>query len=165
MKGPAEKLYLMRSYTLRGGKIHPVVATALILSICLAGCAQVTVPTGSNNVDTPTVLTGSIPTPSDQAYSDVNADDRAVIAENLDTLSGDLDLSEESKDVMLSWLNPVSGNSGTLTKIETATFDATGCLSFHTTANTIAGIKLYSGTACRDVTQRFAVTALSVTDT
>ncbi len=164
MKGPSEILYLMRSYTLRRGKIHPLVAAASLLSICLAGCAQVTVPMGSNNVDTPTVLTGSIPSPSDEAYSDVNAEDRAVIAENLDTLSGELDLSEESQNVMLSWLNPVSGNSGTLTKIETGTFDATGCLSFHTTANTIAGIRLYSGTACRDITRRFAVTALSVTD-
>lgn len=154
----------MRSYTLGGGKIQPLVAAALALAVCLAGCTQVTVPTGSNNVDTPTVLTGSIPSPSDQAYSDVNADDRAVIAENLNTLSDELDLTEADQDVMLSWLNPVSGNSGTLTQIETGTFDATGCLSFRTTANTIAGIKLYSGTACRDITQRFAVTALSVTD-
>ena len=154
----------MRSYTLRRGKIHPLVAAALSLLFCAAGCTPVTVPTGSNEVDTPTVLTGSIPSASDQAYSDVNADARAVIAENLDTLSGEMDLTEESKDVMLSWLNPVSGNSGTLTKIETGTLDSTGCLSFHTTANTIAGIKLYSGTACRDITQRFAVTALSVTE-
>ncbi|MCV0429772.1 MAG: pyridoxamine 5'-phosphate oxidase, partial [Roseibium sp.] len=60
--------------------------------------------------------------------------------------------------------NASSGNSGTLTNIDTAALSDTGCISFQTTANTIAGIKLYSGTACRDITQKFAVTTLIVAD-
>ncbi|MET1414160.1 RT0821/Lpp0805 family surface protein [Roseibium sp. HPY-6] len=154
----------MRSYTVRRNKIQSLVGLLLLLGCCLAGCARVTVPIGSNNVETPTVLTGSIPSPTDQAYADVDADDRAVIAENLDTFAPSANETAADQEVLLSWLNPISGNSGTLTKIDVDNLGETGCLSFETTANTIAGIRLYSGTACRDITQKFAVTALSVAD-
>ena len=56
------------------------------------------------------------------------------------------------------------GNSGTLSNINASTYSETGCLGFQTTANTIVGIKLYSGTACRDITQKFAVTSLTVAE-
>ena len=162
--GAVRKMFRMRSYTLKCNKIQPFVGFAGLLGCLLAGCAQVTVPVGSNNVDTPTVLTGSIPSTTDQAYSDVDAEDRAVIAENLDTLGPSLIKGDTDEDVLLSWLNPISGNSGTVTSIDAGGLGETGCLSFQTTANTIAGIRLYSGTACRDISQKFAITALSVAD-
>lgn len=157
-------MFRMRSYTLTYNKIQPFMGIIALLGSLIAGCAQVTVPIGSNNVDTPTVLTGSIPSSTDQAYTDVNAEDRAVIAENLDSLDQTLDNYDAGQDVLLSWLNPISGNSGTVTSIKADGLTETGCLSFQTTANTIAGIRLYSGTACRDISQKFAVTALSVAD-
>jgi hypothetical protein len=157
-------MYRMRSYTAGHIKIHPFVALLLTLGLSLGGCSQVTMQMGSNNLDSPTLLTGSIPSASDVAYSDINEDDRSIIAQNLDMLGADLAAGQSAEGVNLTWLNSVSGNSGTLAQIDTTTLSNTGCLGFKTTANTITGIKLYSGTACRDITQRFAVTALNVVD-
>lgn len=157
-------MYRMRSYTAGHIKIHPFVAILLALGISLGGCSQVTMEMGSNNLDSPTVLTGSIPSPADVAFADINEGDRGIIAQNLDLLGAELAEGKPAEGMTLTWLNSVSGNSGTLTQINTSVLSETGCLGFKTTANTIAGIKLYSGTACRDVTQRFAVTALTVVD-
>ncbi|MHA7774045.1 RT0821/Lpp0805 family surface protein [Roseibium sp. M-1] len=158
----------MRSYTAGHIKIHPFVAILLTLGAALGttlgGCSQVTMEMGSNNLDSPTVLTGSIPSATDVAYADINEDDRSIIAQNLDLFGQDLAAGKSADGVTLSWLNSISGNSGTLAQIDAAVLNETGCLNFKTTANTIAGIKLYSGTACRDITQRFAVTALTVVD-
>ncbi|MBN9669275.1 pyridoxamine 5'-phosphate oxidase [Labrenzia aggregata] len=132
------------------------------MAATLGGCSQVTVPMGSNNVDTPTVITGAISSSTDIAYSDVDEKDREIISQNLDLVAEHLDSGQAVDGLALPWLNAVSGNSGTLTEIDTNVFGETGCLFFKTTANTIAGIKLYSGTACRDVSRKFAVTALTV---
>ncbi|PVB63203.1 pyridoxamine 5'-phosphate oxidase [Labrenzia sp. 011] len=121
-------------------------------------------PMGSNNVDTPTLLTGSIESSSDVAYADIDDEDRKVIAENLDAIAPELTAGTTIEDLTLPWLNAISGNSGTLSKLDASSLGETGCVSFETTANTIAGIKLYSGTACRDVVKKFAVTTLSVAD-
>ncbi|GAB4524622.1 MAG: hypothetical protein Tsb0019_26650 [Roseibium sp.] len=137
-------------------------AVVALLGGGLGGCSQISVPVGSNNVDTPTLLTGSIPSAADVAYSDVDEEDRGIIAAKFDSIGLDLGNSEPASGLTLPWLNALSGNSGTLSGIDSTTLAATGCLTFRTTANTIAGIKLYEGTACRDVTGRFAVTALNV---
>ncbi|WP_208985949.1 RT0821/Lpp0805 family surface protein [Labrenzia sp. OB1] len=154
----------MRSYTAGNIKIQLFVAILVIFGQALGGCSMVSMPMGSNNIDSPTLLTGSIGSSSDVAYADINDDDRQIIAENLDAIGPELAAGNTAEDLTLPWLNAVSGNSGTLSKLETASLGDTGCLSFETTANTIAGIKLYSGTACRDVAQKFAVTTLSVSD-
>jgi len=157
-------MYRMRSYTRGHKKIQPFVIATLAFASVVAGCARVNVPIGSNNVDTPTVLTGSVSSSADQAYSDISAEDRSIIAENLDTLDTALSASDAEESAVLSWQNPTSGNSGTLTDLNADSLGETGCVSFKTTANTIAGIRLYSGTACRDITQKFSVTTLSVAD-
>ncbi|WP_417708470.1 RT0821/Lpp0805 family surface protein [Roseibium aggregatum] len=154
----------MRSYTAGHMKIQPLAALCVALATALGGCSQFSVPMGSNNIDSPTLLTGSIPSASDVAYADINEDDRSVIAQNLDTIGPDLTAGKPTDALSLTWLNSISGNSGTLSSINASTFSETDCLGFKTTANTIVGIKLYSGTACRDVTQKFAVTSLNVAD-
>lgn len=153
----------MRSYTAGNSKFQHLVFAIGCAGLLLSGCSQVTVPMGSNDIDTPTVITGSITSPIDVAYSDISAEDRDVIAENLDIIEPEL-LSgyEATSGLTLPWLNSISGNSGTVSAINTEIFGETGCVNFKTTANTIAGIKLYSGTACRDVSEKFAVTALTV---
>jgi len=157
-------MYRMRSYTAAHLKIHPLATVLVLLGALLGGCSQVSVPMGSNNVDTPTVLTGSIPSAADVAYSDINDGDRGIIAAHLDSLGVNLTTDQPIAELTLPWLNSVSGNSGTLSAIDFALLPDTGCLTFRTTANTIAGIKLYDGTACRDVTRKFAVTVLTVAD-
>jgi hypothetical protein len=152
----------MRSYIAGHLKIQLFVAVAALLGAGLSGCSQMSVPVGSSNVDTPTLLTGSIPSASDVAYSDVDEDDRGIIAAKFDAIGQELQSGQPSSGLSLPWLNAASGNSGTLSAIDTSTLAAAGCLTFRTTANTIAGIKLYEGTACRDITGRFAVTALTV---
>jgi len=156
-------MYRMRSYTVGPFKIQHFVAVAGVLGT-LGGCSQVTVPMGSNNVDTPTVITGSIMSSTDIAYSDIDEEDRAIISQNLDLIGDDLASGNPVGELALPWLNALSGNSGTLTEIDTNAFGETGCVFFKTTANTIAGIKLYAGTACRDVSRKFAVTALTVAE-
>ncbi|WP_299811421.1 RT0821/Lpp0805 family surface protein [uncultured Roseibium sp.] len=154
----------MRSYTVGNIKIQFFVAVLVVFGQALGGCSMVSMPMGSNNSDSPTLLTGSIGSSTDVAYADINSDDRKIIAENLDAIGPELAAGSTAEDLTLPWLNDISGNSGTLSKLDTATLGETGCLSFETTANTIAGIKLYSGTACRDLAQKFAVTTLSVAD-
>ncbi|GGB51422.1 hypothetical protein GCM10011316_24300 [Roseibium aquae] len=123
-----------------------------------AGCSQVTVPLGSTDVETPMLLTGAISSGTDIAYADIGQDDRAFIAEAIGSaLSSDLDLA----GVRVPWSNPDSGNSGTLTDLDTDALAQTGCLGFSTTANTIAGVQIYSGTACRDARNAVLITGLS----
>jgi hypothetical protein len=168
-----EKGYLvmrhMRSYTARHNKIYPLkshsaVVCAALLGMCLAGCGQMGMQVGTDDLKTPTILTGSIQSAADVAYSDLSPEDRKTIAANLDALESDLERGSDLDGLSLPWLNAISGNSGTVSEIMPSAFIQTGCLTFKTTANTIAGIKLYSGTACRDITQKFAVTALAVAD-
>lgn len=140
------------------------VSAAMILATT-AGCGQVSMQLGSADVETPMVITGSINTGVETAHSDIDLADREVIAEVLDTManpSGVVALTETRPGAR--WLNRESGNSGTVSKIDTSQIDETGCLGFQTTANTIAGVKLYQGTACRDITQRMVITSLSVAD-
>ncbi len=159
----------MRSYTARHNKIYPlknrsVMVFAVLLGGALAGCGQMGMQVGTDDLKTPTVLTGSIPSAADVAYSDLSPEDRLAIAANLDALNADLERGSNLDGLSLPWLNAISGNSGTVSEVSSSAFTQTGCLTFKTTANTIAGIKLYSGTACRDITQKFAVTALAVAD-
>ncbi|WP_208999218.1 RT0821/Lpp0805 family surface protein [Roseibium sediminis] len=115
---------------------------------------------GSNDVDTPTILTGSIPSNTDVAYADVDERDREILALTLDSAS--VDPADQIKpDQTLAWTNPESGNSGTISNVNLSALTDTGCLEFDTTANTIAGIKIYHGTACRDISQRMVITALA----
>lgn len=136
---------------------------ALVFGGVLSGCVQVTVPVGKRSVDKPTTLTGSIPSSTYQTNYDIGVDDRAVIAQNLDTIDPQLDKGIDDQAAFLSWKNPISGNTGTLMKIDASGLWRTGCLNFQTTANTITGIRLYTGTVCRDDAGKFAVTSLSVT--
>ncbi|MEP1931606.1 MAG: RT0821/Lpp0805 family surface protein [Roseibium sp.] len=154
----------MRSYTARPTKIQPLMLSMVALGMIVAGCSQVSMQMGSADVAEPTLLTGSISSNSDVAFADISSDDRLIIAKNLDELSGDLREGSDLTELSLPWLNTASGNSGTVSAVDETTFGQTGCLNFRTTANTIVGIKLYSGTACRDITQKFAVTTLTVVE-
>jgi len=159
----------MRSYTARPNKIqslklHCAMVCAIVAGFSLAGCSQMGMQVGTDDVTSPTILTGSIPSATDVAYSDLTPEDRQAIAANLDGLETDLGQGADLADLSLPWLNSSSGNSGTVSSISPAIYAQTGCLSFKTTANTIAGIKLYSGTACKDITRKFTVTALAVAD-
>jgi len=150
-----------RSYTARRRKIQPPAFSQLglcvVLGLGLSACAQVTVPLGSADVETPMLLTGSIPSTTDIAYADIDGQDRVFMAE---ALSIGLDSDIETTSLLIPWNNPNSGNSGTLSNIKADTLSQTGCLSFSTTANTIAGVRLYEGTACRDATSRLIITEL-----
>lgn len=160
------KMRCMRSYTARPLKIQPrhltPLAGVLVFALGVSGCSRISMPVGANDVATPTILTGSIPSPLDEAYSDISSYDRQIIASQLDSLDRDLAEGSDLQSLSIPWQNGSSGNSGTLSAVDTATYSQTGCLSFRTTANTIAGVKLYAGTACRDITRKFAVTELTV---
>jgi len=160
MKG--RKMARARSYTALGQKIQPFanpkVWLCAALGLGLAACGQVTVPLGSADVETPMLLTGSIPSTADIAYADIGPTDRLFIAQ---ALSGGLTSGADTASALIPWTNPESGNSGTLSGIDTATLDQTGCLGFSTTANTIAGVRIYKGTACRNASSRLLVTELT----
>ncbi|SHL51623.1 RT0821/Lpp0805 family surface protein [Roseibium suaedae] len=156
------------SYDAVKTKFQKVRFAPVALACVLAGCGQVSMPLGSNDVETPLVLTGSIPSSSDVAFADIGETDREIIAMSIDQLVSGTGMEasaladEGTMRTAVSWTNPDSGNSGSIAKLDKSKLDDTGCLDFETTANTIAGIRLYKGTACRDIRQVMAITALTV---
>lgn len=119
---------------------------------------------GSDDMETPLVLTGSIPSASDVAFSDVGVGDRTVIAQALTPVFQGDTSNLPTEENSLRWTNPSSGNSGNIRKLSLDGLADTGCVNFQTTANTIAGIRLYNGTACRDLSQRVQITSLSMSE-
>ncbi|MFD1695157.1 RT0821/Lpp0805 family surface protein [Roseibium aestuarii] len=157
------------SYTPFKAKIQWLSLVALFAGSLTGGCSQISVPLGSSDVETPMVLTGSLPSSSDQAFADIEDGDRAVITA---TLAQIIDAPEPSSAMAygagapapqrFSWTNPLTGNSGSLSGIDQSQAESTGCVAFKTTANTIAGVRLYSGIACKDVRQQLTITSLTV---
>lgn len=145
----------MRLQSLRFKQNHVGIGFALAVGAALSGCT-VSGPMGHAGKDRSASEAVSIVSPAEPSRQDIKDDDWAAIAQNLDRV----DLAAGR-----SWFSPVSGNSGTLLKIETADLSGTECISFQTTANTITGIRLYTGTACRDPGRRFAVTELNANAT
>ncbi|TWI84590.1 outer membrane surface antigen [Roseibium hamelinense] len=144
-------------------KIQPRAVLAAAILPVLGACTQVTVPLGSNDVQTPIVLSGEMGLSADEAFTDIDAQDRAEIAAVLADLISK-ETATQTVATEMRWLNGESGNSGTVSKLDLADYQATGCFSFQTTANTIAGVKLYSGTACKDARNILDVASLRVTE-
>lgn len=121
-------------------------------------------PIGSSGIETPLVLTGSIPSDIDVAYADIGKEDRRLIAASLSGAINQPSMADddETEPTSFAWTNPESGNSGTISEVNMSDFEDTGCLAFTTTANTIGGVRLYSGTACRDISKKMAITTLTV---
>jgi surface antigen len=153
-------VFEFKSYTASGIKIQSTWLAALAISALLGACSPVSMPIGSSDIETPLVLTGSIPSPDEDAYTDVGADDRKLIAQTIHAA-----LDQDDTVEALAWSNPESGNSGTISSLDVSKFKETGCLSFKTTANTITGVRLYEGTACRDISNATAITVLRVAKT
>lgn len=153
-------MFEFKSYTASGIKIQSAWLVAVAISGLLGACSPVSLPIGSSDIETPLVITGSIPSMDDDAYADVGADDRKLIAQTIHMAVDDNNMAEA-----LAWSNPESGNSGTISDLDISKLKDTGCLSFKTTANTITGVRLYEGTACRDISNATAITALSVAKT
>ncbi|WP_209015749.1 RT0821/Lpp0805 family surface protein [Roseibium sp. RKSG952] len=135
--------------------------------LALGGCAQVSVPLASADVRTPLVISGHLGGAQDTAFADIDPIDRQMIAA---TLSGMISTGPETgyraADAPSSgWINPESGNSGTISKVGTQTLASTGCLTFTTTANTIEGVRLYQGSACQNASSQLTVTALRSAET
>lgn len=125
---------------------------------------------GSADVETPLVITGSLTSGTETAFADIDRSDRTRIAalleanlEEVQPAAGDT-FDSSSKTNALSWSNPATGNSGQVTEISLASLPDTGCVGFTTTANTIAGVRLYAGSACKDAMQRLVITSLSAVD-
>lgn len=156
-----------QTYTAGKAKIHSLTSMGVLLCLAVGGCSQVTMPLGSDDVETPLVLTGSIPSGIDVAFTDIDGKDRQIIAFTLDLLtSGAVPKQEtdDDHDARLSWTNPESGNSGKVSDVDQQALAETGCLTFKTTANTIAGVRIYSGTACRDISRQLTITSLAAGD-
>ncbi|WP_417670682.1 RT0821/Lpp0805 family surface protein [Roseibium sp.] len=165
------------TYTAPGTKIQSLACACALVSLSLAGCGQVSMPLGSADVETPLVLTGSIPSATEIAFTDIGDGDRQLIAHTLDLALGQMNGSQmegaEAGDdapraglaeTMPTWNNPRNGNSGKIIDIDRSAEAGTGCIAFKTTANTIAGVKIYAGSACRDVRKQLSITSLAVGD-
>jgi len=150
-------VFEFKSYTAGTIKIQSAWLAALAIFGLLGACSPVSMPIGSSDIETPLVLTGSIPTEETDSYADISADDRKLIAQTLHAA-----LEDDKGADALAWSNPESGNSGTISDLDASQFADTGCLSFRTTANTITGLRLYQGTACRDISKTMAITTLRV---
>ncbi|MFN4167906.1 MAG: RT0821/Lpp0805 family surface protein [Pannonibacter phragmitetus] len=135
-----------------------LVPLGVILSLgwFAAGCAQTSAPIATNDMVTPLDLTNSINGMPADANAGVDPTDRQVIAL---ALAGTAPAG--GGEVEIPWLNPESGNSGTITKVTGEGAQVPGCMSFRTTANTFQGVKAYEGSACRDLRQNLAVISLA----
>lgn len=136
-------------------------AVAALSAFALAGCSAISIPlgdaAGTSDVNAPIDLTGNI---SDSAVYDVAPGDRQQIAAMLPA-----GLDETTAVLPLSWSNPDTGNSGTITDIVQADPQGTrGCARFTTSANTIEGLRNYTGMACPDSFATWHVTVLQRVD-
>ncbi len=156
-----------QTYTAGPAKIQSLNCAALLVCLFAAGCGQVSMPLGSADVETPLVITGSLASPTESAFTDVGAEDRQIIAYTLDLAVDNgslLALEDSDGENRLTWSNPQSGNSGKVSDIDKSAFADTGCVGFRTTANTIEGVRIYKGSACRDISQRMTITSLAASD-
>lgn len=144
--------------TVRGCRRTTAFALLLLLPLAAAGCSGVSMPIGSNDLESPLDLTGSIDSQQNAADVDISAQDRAIIARAIATAH-----EAGQAEPPFSWNNPITGNSGTIVAVKDDTQPGgTGCTRFETTANTIGGVRAYLGTACRDLMQEWAIIDLSV---
>ncbi|WP_106752015.1 RT0821/Lpp0805 family surface protein [Pannonibacter carbonis] len=148
-----------------------LLATFLSVNIGLGACAQISGPLATSDVVDMSDVTGSIDSAgasagngpvtevagaSSQARSsDIDATDRKLIALAIATAPA------PGNAISIPWLNPASGNSGTIIALTPEGRDLLGCVAFRTTANTIQGVRAYDGNACRDARQQMAVINLA----
>lgn len=132
----------------------------LAFSGMLAACGSMPSPVGSDDVTSPLDLTGSIDGAQNAANADIGVDDRKAIAFAL--AAGPTSVS---RPAAFTWSNPVSGNSGTIISLteESVPF-GTECSRFETTANTIGGVRAYTGLACRDANTNWTIVDLRPKD-
>ncbi len=136
------------------------VVTGFGIVALVAGCGTFSTPIGSDDVQTPLDLTGSIEGSQNSADADIGTGDRQAIAFAL--AAGPTSVE---KSAAFTWSNPISGNSGTilsLKKEEVAI--GTECTRFETTANTVGGVRAYQGLACRDAKTNWTIVDLRQKD-
>ncbi len=133
---------------------HTLLCAAIVATGFLAGCGSISFPMGSNDVEAPLDLTGSIDGIQNSADLDISPEDRAVIAKTISAAPAGVTST-------LAWSSHISGNSGTITALAPDTGSSgTGCRSFETTANTVTGIRTYTGIVCRDLRKVWTVVEL-----
>ncbi|MFN4009505.1 MAG: RT0821/Lpp0805 family surface protein [Pannonibacter sp.] len=144
-----------------------LLATFLSVNIGLGACAQISGPLATSDVVDMSDVTGSINnagnglatdpagTGSRAPSSDIDATDRQLIALAIASAPA------PGNAINVPWLNPASGNSGTIIALTPEGRDLLGCVAFRTTANTIQGVRAYDGNACRDARQQMAVINLA----
>ena len=94
----------------------------------------------SNDPPPPSDITGSIPKPTVAAPSPDSDSD--VIRNTVATALPEIPV--------ISWKNPSSGNSGTITKVAPIkAVNGAPCRTFESTLVTIEGVRLYRGQACQ----------------
>lgn len=145
-----------------------MLATILSAGILLGACARFGGLLASSDVGEMSDVTGSIGSPGtpqtpatgglpslSSTAADIDSTDRQVIALALASAPA------PGRAIALPWLNPQSGNSGTITALTEEGKELLGCVAFRTTANTIQGVRAYDGNACRDARQQLAVINLA----
>lgn len=131
----------------------------------LAGCGQISFPLTSTSDSAPPLqpigMTGSIASVNETtAERDVVSTDRGIIATALAAAP-----SSSETPTQLAWVNPETGNQGTIFEVVDSDPKGNGgCRKFSTTANTIEGVRAYSGVACPDSFRKWHVTVLKPAD-
>ncbi|NBN64317.1 pyridoxamine 5'-phosphate oxidase [Microvirga tunisiensis] len=136
-------------------KHYGLAAAILSGSLVLGGCAQISSPLASYDGPAAVDVTGSTNGAGTASDLEIDTTDRAVIALALTRAP------VAGAAVEIPWLNPESGNSGTITALGREGEQVPGCMAFQTTANTIQGVKAYSGNACRDLRQELQVIGIA----
>ncbi|WP_257099052.1 RT0821/Lpp0805 family surface protein [Pseudovibrio flavus] len=145
------------SYIKESARIKRGVLTILI-GLSLSSCTAMSLGSNSDDFsDEDTMLaTGSIPT---EEQGGVDQGDKFIISKKIEeAITGEETTNSNSYFEPLAWVNPSSGNSGTiLSLIEHKDTALAGCAEFVTSANTIDGIKAYQGRSCPDTNRSMRV--------
>ncbi len=154
-------------YTLRTGWRQWRLAVAAMGVLALAGCGHISFPmSDTSETGTSQIRTASIDgmeTPDSD--SEIVATDRGVIASTLASAPAVEGPEASVSPTQLAWVNPETGNQGTIFEIVDADPKGVhGCRKFSTTANTIEGVRAYSGIACPDSFDKWHVTVLQPAD-
>lgn len=130
---------------------RPAVIAVLAGALILSGCSTVMMPlsgwgSAQNGPPAGEIATGSIPKPT--VATPAPESDGDVIRRTVEQVARGTAVADPTG--RLTWSNPTSGNSGTISDLVAAkASNGAPCRDFATTLATIEGVSMYRGRACQ----------------
>ncbi|SDQ82483.1 outer membrane surface antigen [Pseudovibrio sp. Tun.PSC04-5.I4] len=136
--------------------------TLVAILLALPACTQMSISVNNDQYQDPLNLTEAVDTKQKVAESEIHRTDRTIITNTIEAALTD-NATTPSGFAPMAWINPISGNSGTITSLLSVdkTGSIAGCTDFVTSANTVGGVRAYQGRSCPDVHQKMKIIQLA----